>query len=512
MKNFFCQFRQKLEKPLVTSLIINLVVFIALNMISYSKFLCNIDIMMQAVIANITGGLDSSYAIFMNIFLLKILKTLYMYFPKVSWYMILQVLVCFISLTIIGKSYLSEKRMPMHKMVYVVFCVLVGFECYIYPSYVKSSFILCFAMVLQIIKIAKLSKKFLIKASGIIFGLILSGLLCKIGFLAGIITGIIYYVITNTYCRTFGKHCYIHLLLVLLSVAGIIGLWIVNDQTYAVRTQNWDVVKEYRNAVEKIELFGCPDYSEEIGERIDISEAKYNCMKYYDEYIAVGDAGLNIISKISRETLSWKLDNIIKYFHTVPIRWVKVSLAYLLLLACAFMCESDAKHKRTKIIVAAIWIFVFYMIAYMNCIWNSKVTHFMVFIPIAYWIMTGVGDEFDISVKENVVFIMVFSVVLYYNFSDQFISSVQEKPMNEVFEQSIAEEGITALNLNNILRQYSAYEPYESGLLLGHNVLIANGAYQLFERFEPYMYKIELWDEPIMWNGYWMDMNLYRYE
>lgn len=512
MKNFYCKFKEKLEEPLVTSLIINLVVFIVLNMISYSKFLCNIDIMMQAVITNIAGGLDSSYAVFMNIFLLKILKTLYMHFPTVSWYMILQVLVCFSSLTIIGKTYLSEKKNPMHKLSYVIFCTFVGFECYIYPSYVKSSFILCFAMVLQIIKIAELNKKFLIKALGIIFGLILSGLLCKIGFLAGMITGMIYYLITNTYCRTFGKHCYLHLLVVLFSIAGIIGLWIVNDQAYAARTQNWDVVKEYRNAVEKIEIFGYPDYSEEIEENIGISEEKYNCMKYYDEYIAVGDIGLDFVSKISKETLSWKLDNVIRYFRTVPVRWIKVGLAYLLLLACVFICQSDARHKKTKIFVATIWIFVFYMVAYMNCIWNSKVTHFMVFIPIAYWIMTGIGDEFDVSVKENVVFIMVLSVVLYNNFSDQFISSVQEKPMNEVFEQAIAEEGITALNMNNILRQYSAYEPYESGLLLGHNVLIANGAYQLFERFEPYMYKIELWDEPIMLNGYLMNMDLYRYE
>lgn len=512
MKNSYCKFKEKLEEPLVTSLIINLVVFIVLNMISYSKFLCNIDIMMQAVITNIAGGLDSSYAVFMNIFLLKILKTLYMHFPTVSWYMIFQVLVCFSSLTIIGKTYLSDKKKPMHKLSYVIFCAFVGFECYIYPSYVKSSFILCFAMVLQIINIAELQKIVFLKALGIIFGLILSGLLCKIGFLAGMITGMIYYLITNTYCRTFGKHCYLHLLVVLFSIAGIIGLWIVNDQAYAARTQNWDVVKEYRNAVEKIEIFGCPDYSEKIGEKIDISEEKYNCIKYYDEYIAVGDVGLDYISKISKQTLSWKLDNVIKYFHTVPVRWIKVGLSYLLLLAGVFICESDAKHKKAKIIVASIELFVFYMIAYMNYIWDSKVTHFIVFIPISYWLMSGIGDEFDISIRENVAFIMVLSVALYYNFSDQFITSVLEKPMNEGFEESISEEGITALNLNNILRQYSAYEPYESGLLLDHNILIANGAYQIFEGYAQYMYKIELWDEPIIWNGYWMDMNLYRYE
>lgn len=512
MKKFFCQFKQKLEKPLVTSLIINLMVFIVLNLISYSKFLCNIDIMMQAVITNITGGLDSSYAVFMNIFLLKILKTLYMYFPKVSWYMILQVLVCFISLTIIGKSYLSEKKMPMHKMMYVVFCVFVGFECYIYPSYVKSSFILCFAMVLQILRITELKKNVCLKALGIIVGLILSGMLCKVGFLAGMITGIIYYLITNVYCRTFGKHCFIHLLVVLFSVAGIIGLWTINDQSYVVRTQNWDVVKEYRNAVEKVEIFGYPEFSDDIEEMTGISEEKYNLIKNYGEYLAVDNSGLDIISKVAKEKISWKLDNVMKYFHTVPIRWVKVGLAYLLILACVFLCESDAKSKKLKIIIALIWLFLSYMIAYMNCTWDSKAIHFILFIPMAYWIMKGIGDEFDITIRENVAFLIVFSVVLYYNFSSEFISSVQKNTMEEIVEESLTEEGVTAISLNVILKQYSAYVPYEEGLLKDKNLIIANGSYKLFERFEPYMYSLELSEQPIWWYNTWMNVDAYRIE
>ena len=84
--------------------------------------------------------------------------------------------------------------------------------------------------------------------------------------------------------------------------------------------------------------------------------------------------------------------------------------------------------------------------------------------------------------------------------------------MEEVLEQTISDTGITAVDLNNILRQYSAYKPYESGLLSEHNIVIVNGSYYLFERFEPYMYKEELWDQPIILHGNWMDMNLYRLE
>lgn len=494
------------------SVFINIVSFIIIKAISYSRFLCNIDIMMQTVISNIAGNLDSSYAVFSNIFILKALKTLYMYFPKVSWYMLLQVVVCFVSLTSIGKTYLSEKKMPMHKVIYCVFCFFVGFECYIYPSYVKSSFILCFAMIIQLIGERKFNKKLILKFIGIIVGLILSGMLSKIGFVAGIITGLACYIINNVYFRTFSKHCLIDLLLVALSIVGIIALWGVNDKIYSTRTENWDVVKEYRYSVEKVELFGCPDYTDEIGNNLDVSEEKYNCIANGDIYLSVADAGLNLIKKISKETRIWNLDNIIKYFQTVPISWIKVFMIYLLLIACAFLYQSNSKHKMAITTIAIIWTIVLYLIAYMNYMWNSKVTHFIVFVPIAYLVMLDVGGEFEISVRENLAFLSVFFVVLYYNFSDQFISSVQDKPMEEVLEQLIAEEGITAIDLNNILRQYSAYEPYESGLLANRNIIIANGSYYLFERFESYMYQEELWDQPIIWYGNWMDMNICRIE
>ena len=512
MKKYLCKLKEKLKAPLATSLIINIVIFFILNIITYTRFLCNIDIMMQAVITNVIGGQESSYAVFMNIFILKVLKTLYLYFPKVSWYMLLQVSVCFVSLTSMGKSYLSEKKLPMHRLIYVVFCLLVGFECYIYPSYVKSSFLLCFSMVVKMIKVRNFEKKQLLKLIGIISGLILSGMLSRIAFIAGIIAGVFCYLMSYIYTKSFGKYCLIHFVVMVVSVGSIVALWGINDERYAKKTQNWNIVKEYQYSVEKIELFGWPDYTDEMGQNIGLSEEKYNCIANSDIYLAVNDEGLSILKKISKETLKWNFENIKKYFHTVPIRWIKVSMSYLLLIACIFLYQSNAKYKKAIIVVAIIWTSVLYLIGYMNCMWNSKVTSFMVFIPIAYLVMLSIGDKFEISVRENVAFLIVFSIVLYYNFSDQFISNVQNKSMEEVLEQTISDTGITAVDLNNILRQYSAYKPYESGLLSEHNIVIVNGSYYLFERFEPYMYKEELWDQPIILHGNWMDMNLYRLE
>ena len=60
MKKYLYKLREKLKAPLATSLIINIVIFFIVNIITYTRFLCNIDIMMQAVIKNVIGGPESS--------------------------------------------------------------------------------------------------------------------------------------------------------------------------------------------------------------------------------------------------------------------------------------------------------------------------------------------------------------------------------------------------------------------------------------------------------------------
>ena len=136
MKKLINKFGNIKTRPIVKSAMINIIVFIILNLLSYSKFACNIDIMMQSVISNIYGGADASYVIFMNIFITKILKTLSEVYPAIAWYTILLVFICFVSLTLIGQRYLSEKSKKMHVLIYSIFCLFIGFECYIYPSYI----------------------------------------------------------------------------------------------------------------------------------------------------------------------------------------------------------------------------------------------------------------------------------------------------------------------------------------------------------------------------------------
>lgn len=512
MKKIINKARWIIKKPISISFALNIIILLLLNLLSYSKFACNIDIMMQSVISNIYGGQDASYAVFSNIFITKILKTLYESLPTLAWYTILQVLMCFVALTAIGQRYLSEKNSKMHTVIYIVFDVFVGFECYIYPSYVKSAFILCFAMVVQLTQILDVSKRNWTKLVGCLCGFLMSGMLSRLGFFLGVLIGGVYYVINCLYHRTFSKKSFIHILTVLIAIIGLGVLWGANDKIYAAHISNWKTIKEYRNAIEKVEVFGYPDLAEEQIQDLGITEDQYNVIQNYDEYMAVGTTGLERVKDISEEKVAWNADNIIKFFHTVPVRWIKVSFAYLLLVCVIFLWESDARDKKKKVIISLGWIFAFYLLAYMTGIWNSRMTHFMIFIPISYWLMCGIGDKFEVSVRESCVFLAVFAVVLYYNFSDQFISSVQSKSVEEALEQTMSDGGITAVNLNNFFGQFSAYEVYPKDLLMGKNMVIANGNYRIYDAFEPYLYKQELQDVPFIWYGNWMDMDTYLIE
>ncbi len=101
-------------------------------------------------------------------------------------------------------------------------------------------------------------------------------------------------------------------------------------------------------------------------------------------------------------------------------------------------------------------------------------------------------------------------MVLYYNFSDQFVSSVTEKPMEETLDEMTLEGSVTAVDLNHLFGQYSTYKAYPKNLLIEKNIIVVNGNYGIYNNFEPYMYKQVLWDVPIWWYGNWMDMDYYR--
>lgn len=499
-------------KPVIVSLLINIVIFIVLNFISYSKFSCNIDIMMQTLLCNLTGVEGTSYVLFSNIFLMKIVKTLYEICPTISWYMILQVVVCFGSLVALGTNYLSRKNNSMHKLVFFVFAIFVGYECYIYPSYMKSSLLLCFSMLQILISIEKFEKRNIVKLFGIIMGIILSGMISTVGFGIGVFMSFLVFIIQEIFRKQLGRRYICILIVSFISIVCVCLVNYANWKVYAGKEEQWQTMREYRFAIEKLEVFGYPEYQENFADDIGMEEEGYTYLKEYDEYLSTGNDGFDTLSKISKYKVPFNFSNVIEYFRTVPIRLVKVGLMYLLLIMCIALVGSNEKDKKLKVAVAVLWVILLYMFAYIFNAWEARMTQMIVFVPVSFWIMSNLGDSFEIDVRESIAFLMVLGVVLYNNFSGDIITSVEEKTMQELVSENVSTDCLSAINLNRILKQYSAYVPYEANLLSDKDIVIINGNYGIYKMYNDYMYKEEYRDIPIWWCGIEMNQEIYRIE
>ena len=74
---------------------LNVVILLALLMVGYPYYEKNTDLMMQGLLYNITGEGASSYVLFMNVILAKIIKILLEIFDNVAWYSVVQYIMIF---------------------------------------------------------------------------------------------------------------------------------------------------------------------------------------------------------------------------------------------------------------------------------------------------------------------------------------------------------------------------------------------------------------------------------
>lgn len=141
--------REKIKRVMKSyiniSIIINICIILVLPLIAYPRYEQNIDIMMQTMLYNIVGQESSSYVLFMNVIFAKFIKILIETFDGVAWYSVIQYIFIFISLTSISCLYLRKEDGKLRRTILSVFLIFVGYECYIRPSYMKTSAILCIA-------------------------------------------------------------------------------------------------------------------------------------------------------------------------------------------------------------------------------------------------------------------------------------------------------------------------------------------------------------------------------
>ena len=104
---------------------LNVVILLALLMVGYPYYEQNTDLMMQGLLYNITGEGASSYVLFMNVILAKIIKILLEIYDNVAWYSVVQYIMIFTAFNAISCIYLKRKNDKFRRTILGIFLTFV---------------------------------------------------------------------------------------------------------------------------------------------------------------------------------------------------------------------------------------------------------------------------------------------------------------------------------------------------------------------------------------------------
>lgn len=473
------------------AIILNAFVFVILNAIAYATWCNDIDIMLQVAATNAASGYSTSHVGFINVLLMKLIRDLMIACPAVPWYTWIIVMTSFVALSILGFLILDNHSGKSHVVLLFVFYLFFGYECYMFPSYIKSAYILCFSLVLMCYYLFVNMRKSFIGIVLLLIGLTYCSLLSYTGFWIGLISGIVVVFALMIIRREHILLLARPILILVVAIIAACALRYVDCRFYINGPKGELVTLECRNAIEKLETFGYPEYEEEFLTELNISSDVYERMKKDGEYFVEEVNGNTVytINRLSKETIDLSPDNILKYFRTVPIRQIKVGYFYLSIILGFMLMNSLTKNKKNILIILAVALLIAGLFAYIYNAWDSKMTQMIVYLPVSFIMLATMKKITEVSRKELVVGLIVIGVILYNNFSAEIVTSVKDKhEMSENMDDMVVYPTY-ALNLNSQLKQYSAYAIYPTDMLFGVDYLITNGSYFIYPNMSDHIYE-----------------------
>ncbi len=485
------------------AIVLNLAVFLILNAIAYATFDNKIDIMMKAIISNVGGVYSTSHVVFSNSLLMKLVSMIMEIIPGVSWYTWFVVIAAFVAISILGFLILHNHSGRSHVVALVVFYIFVGYECYMFPSYIKSSIILTFAGVMLGYYVLRLEKKSVKRYCFALVTLIIASLYSMTGFWLGLIGGLVIVAAQLVIKSEYSVKILAFAGLVLASVLLSLLLSHVDKTMYVNGPEGEEIALEYRHDIEKLIVFGHPKYDEDFLEELSINESQYNEMFDNGRYLVMSEnaKNLDILHEVSSEHITFDEENVLRFFRTVPVRQIKVGYLYLFVIMAFLLRCSVTRNGDAYIISGIVIALIAGLVAYMNYAWDSKVTQLAIYLPIIYLMISNMKRIDGIARRDIIVGFMVLGVVLYNNFSDQIVTSVSkaDEMKEEMAEKNMGATRV-AINLCDFLDDYSAYAAYPEDLLYEANYLIMDGSYFIYPSVREYMYATHF-NEPIVWNA-----------
>lgn len=487
-ENKFKEVINRYPQHRVNALFISISVFFLSNLVAYAKFDSRIDFMQQTVLYNISGNHSPAHTVFSNIFLTNIVSALTGLLSGITWYTWMLEIIAFVGVFSLTSFFLFTHKSRVFQIGAVVFNVFVGYECYMCPGYMKSAIILVLSMSVIVLAYALSDEKKINSFFLPLLGLVIAGLLTKRGFLLGLIMGMFVFITHLSLHRLWNKRTCLSMLTFVTATGIVFSLWLINDKVfYKNDNLDWNVALTVDDSLEKLDVLGYPDYNEDWQESIGISEDHYNEIKNGKYYIINPD-NMTILNEIAAQTREFTPENTLKFFRTVPVRWIKVWVTYLWIFSAFLFWQSKSDKKELITGICVAYIFIVYYFAYMLYAWDNRIIQLVAFIPSAFLLLINAHEIRSVDSRELIVILILAGVVMYNNFSGYIVTSVNQTEMSEQLEEYYSYGGVCALDLNAMLKGYSAYKPYDMNLLkYSGGVLIMNGQYGIYPTYVNYM-------------------------
>jgi hypothetical protein len=379
----------------------------------------------------------------------------------------------------------------------------MGYESYMFPSYIKSSVIGTVSLVLVF---AALFDKGVRKIYCYIFpavGLLINGLLSPTGFCLGMIAVASILLIPAIYEKKVNSLLKIGIVII-SSIVIVIGLKAADRAKFFNSGFEDTLTKTYIDDIEKLTVFGYPDYWEFLEDEYGISGDEYENLKEYNVFYVLNRTkeSMSFMHTLASEKKNFNGANLLSFFRTVPIRFIKIGYTFLyVIIGFVFMMSND-KKKNIVVTITTSYIFIVYCIAFFFYAWHNKITDMIAFLPAVYVLLINLPVVDELKNKELVLYLSLMGVILYNNFSDKIVTEIDTKDLNKYIEDVVADESVTAvINFNDLYRNRSPYSTFIPHLLDKDNLVISNGYYTVFAEYNDYQFVVHK-NEELLLNGH----------
>lgn len=336
------------KTDLFYAILINLVVFIVLQIIFKPMYETNDDNYISSLVYGAFGEYDT-HLVYTNILMGKVYKALLLLCPSIPWYAIIQYSLLFTSFTAILYIVLSYRENIYRYIFCWIFMIPFGYECYVNVQYSKTAGVVVTAGVLLIYTAIKEEKiKKFILALGIILTICASLYRFKVFCMILPIVGSI--ILVDCLKEIFQKKYQLLLkcCIVFIPVLTLCMLGELYDVKHYDNNQAWHEYREWDNLRIQLLDYGFPDYDEnrEVYQNLNISYDDMQLFKhwdYADTEIFTPEAMKKLISVKQRQKMN--MDLVRGFFTEDILQFVAYPYIIVLVMLVAFWLLSGAENK-----------------------------------------------------------------------------------------------------------------------------------------------------------------------